>query len=155
MTSEKQTVGILGLGFLGKLLAGIQNWKDGSWGSWHSSPVDLTGLHQFRYNWQDPADWPLIPSGPVVLVLTIPPPRIELERIPGPWPVLGGEKKPGFWWFSSGAWRGRTFRDLKGFLLPHSRVDSPSIAPCLGQISPMGMLALLEHSKSPAIIVNL
>ena len=41
MNEKTELIGILGLGFLGKELAALASWKEGSWGSWHSSPIPL------------------------------------------------------------------------------------------------------------------
>ena len=81
MDHESGLIGILGLGFLGKELAGLTAWKEGSWGSWHSSPVTSCSLDQFHFDWQDSSSWSGIPKLPVVMVLTIPPPALELEVI--------------------------------------------------------------------------
>ena len=39
MNEKTELIGILGLGFLGKELAALTSWEEGSWGSWYSSPV--------------------------------------------------------------------------------------------------------------------
>lgn len=70
------TVGILGLGYLGKRLT-AQSLPTGSWATLHPSrkPPDLPSvgipLHEFR--WEQKETWHALPDLESVLILTIPP----------------------------------------------------------------------------------
>ena len=81
LIDEREEIGIFGLGFLGKELAKLTSWKEGSWGSWHSSPVDSCSLEQFHFDWQDQSSWKGIPKRPVVMILTIPAPTLDLDML--------------------------------------------------------------------------
>ena len=81
LSNEREAIGILGLGFLGKELAKLTSWKEGSWGSWHSSPVDSCSFEQFHFDWQDRSSWKGIPKRQVVMILTIPTPILELNML--------------------------------------------------------------------------
>ncbi|MEE3121925.1 MAG: hypothetical protein VX399_04965 [SAR324 cluster bacterium] len=83
MNLEKPAVGILGMGYFGRVLASMEEWHEDSWGSWHSVPMPASGLRQFRFSWENPDDWKQIPSGEVVLVLAIPPPPLETDSLEG------------------------------------------------------------------------
>lgn len=78
------TVGILGIGYLGKqLLASLQNHK--LWGTYHqTNPLSADGRStEFRsipshctcvkFQWEDPETWHALPAKPASLILTIPP----------------------------------------------------------------------------------
>ena len=52
MNEKTELIGILGLGFLGKALAALTSWEEGSWGSWHSSPIPSCPLEQFHFDWE-------------------------------------------------------------------------------------------------------
>ena len=65
--------GILGMGFLGKVLA--NNFADihKSWGTWHKNPPSESSLKVFPFDWNSKKSWPDLPEFPETLVLTIPP----------------------------------------------------------------------------------
>ncbi len=69
-------VGILGLGFLGQILACEFSAVPESWGTWHLTPPPEPILSNFSFDWAET---------PVTLVLTIPPllnnPDAEAERL--------------------------------------------------------------------------
>ena len=66
-------IGILGLGFLGKILASdFADIKD-SWGTWHKNPPPESALKAFSFDWSSEKSWATIPEFPETLVLTIPP----------------------------------------------------------------------------------
>ena len=79
------SVGILGLGFLGKILTGELNYSTDSWGTWHEIPPSEPVLPVFHFDWADENSWAKLPKTPVTLVLTIPPlqknPEAETERL--------------------------------------------------------------------------
>ena len=81
MNEKTELIGILGLGFLGKALAALRFWEEGSWGSWHSSPISSCPLEQFHFDWEGVSSWSGIPEKSAVMILTIPPPKVELERL--------------------------------------------------------------------------
>ncbi len=81
MNEKTELIGILGLGFLGKALAALRSWEEGSWGSWHSSPIPSCPLEQFHFDWEGVSSWSGIPEKSAVMILTIPPPKVELERL--------------------------------------------------------------------------
>ena len=81
MNEKTELIGILGLGFLGKALAALTSWEEGSWGSWHSSPISSCPLEQFHFDWEGVSSWSEIPEKSAVMILTIPPPKMELERL--------------------------------------------------------------------------
>ncbi len=78
-------VGILGLGFLGKILAAELKSVSESWGTWHETPPPEPLIPVFNFDWADKNFWPAMPEKPATLVLTIPPllknPEAETERL--------------------------------------------------------------------------
>ncbi len=78
-------VGILGLGFLGKILAAELKSVSESWGTWHETPPPEPLIPVFNFDWADDNFWPAMPEKPATLVLTIPPllknPEAETERL--------------------------------------------------------------------------
>ena len=78
-------VGILGLGFLGKILSSKLTSFEESWGTWHKTPPPETTLRLFHFNWADENCWDSLPETSATLVLTIPPllknPQAETERL--------------------------------------------------------------------------
>ncbi|MBC8219755.1 MAG: hypothetical protein H8E67_04235 [Proteobacteria bacterium] len=78
-------VGILGLGFLGKILAAELTAFKESWGTWHEIPPPEPKLQVFHFDWADENSWTNLPETAVTLVLTIPPllknPQAETERL--------------------------------------------------------------------------
>ena len=66
-------IGILGLGFLGKILAADFADIQESWGTWHTNPPPESVLRSFPFNWGSEKSWATIPEFPETLVLTIPP----------------------------------------------------------------------------------
>ena len=86
ITSLNQVpVGILGLGFLGKILSRELASFEKSWGTWHKTPPPETTLRLFHFNWADENCWDSLPETSATLVLTIPPllknPEAETERL--------------------------------------------------------------------------
>ena len=66
-------IGILGLGFLGKILAyDFANIHE-SWGTWHKNPPPESVLRAFHFDWSSEKSWTTMPEFPETLVLTIPP----------------------------------------------------------------------------------
>ena len=78
-------VGILGLGFLGQILAREFSAVPESWGTWHKTKLTETPLPVFLFDWANENNWSTLPEIPVTLVLTIPPllnnPETEAERL--------------------------------------------------------------------------
>ena len=78
-------VGILGLGFLGKILSAELTAAAESWGTWHVIPPPEPVLPVFHFDWADENSWAKLPKTPATLVLTIPPlqknPEAETERL--------------------------------------------------------------------------
>ena len=78
-------VGILGLGFLGKILTAELKSVSESWGTWHETPPSEPLIPVFHFDWADENFWPTMPEKPATLVLTIPPllknPEAETERL--------------------------------------------------------------------------
>ena len=78
-------VGILGLGFLGKILAHEFSAVPESWGTWHKTQLKETPLSVFLFDWANENNWSALPKTPVTLVLTIPPllknSEMEAERL--------------------------------------------------------------------------
>ncbi len=66
-------VGILGLGFLGKILTAELKSVSESWGTWHETPPSEPLIPVFHFDWADENFWPTLPETPATLVLTIPP----------------------------------------------------------------------------------
>ena len=86
ITSLNQVpVGILGLGFLGKILSSELASFEESWGTWHKTPPPETTLRLFHFDWADENCWDSLPETSATLVLTIPPllknPQAETERL--------------------------------------------------------------------------
>ena len=78
-------VGILGLGFLGKILAAeLKDYKE-SWGTWHEVKPPEQLLKVFHFDWADEKRWVTLSEKSATLVLTIPPllknPQAETERL--------------------------------------------------------------------------
>ena len=78
-------IGILGLGFLGKILSSeLANFEE-SWGTWHKTPPPETTLPVFHFDWADENCWDSLPETSATLVLTIPPllknPQGETDRL--------------------------------------------------------------------------
>ena len=78
-------VGILGLGFLGQILAREFSAVPESWGTWHLTPPPEPILLNFSFDWANENNWSALPETPVTLVMTIPPllknPETEAERL--------------------------------------------------------------------------
>ncbi len=78
-------VGILGLGFLGQILAREFSAVPESWGTWHLTPPPEPILSNFSFDWANENNWSALHEIPVTLVLTIPPllnnPEMEAERL--------------------------------------------------------------------------
>ena len=72
-------VGILGLGFLGKILTAELKSVSESWGTWHETPPSEPLIPVFHFDWADENFWPAMPEKPATLVLTIPPLLKNLE----------------------------------------------------------------------------
>ncbi len=79
------SVGILGLGFLGKILTGELNYSTDSWGTWHEIPPPEPLLPVLHFDWADENSWEELPKTAATLVLTIPPlqknPETETDRL--------------------------------------------------------------------------
>ena len=78
-------MGILGLGFLGKILASDFADIHKSWGTWHINPPPELSLKVFPFDWSSETSWTALPEVPETLVLTIPPllsdPEAEKVRL--------------------------------------------------------------------------
>ena len=78
-------VGILGLGFLGQILAREFSAVPESWGTWHLTRPPEPILSNFSFDWANENNWSALPETPVTLVMTIPPllknPDAEAERL--------------------------------------------------------------------------
>jgi len=78
-------IGILGLGFLGKMLASDFADIKESWGTWNKNPPPELALKVFPFDWSSETSWPALPEFPETLVLTIPPmlndPEAEKVRL--------------------------------------------------------------------------
>ena len=78
-------IGILGLGFLGKILASDLADIQESWGTWHKNPPPEAALKVFPFDWSSETSWTALPEFPGTLVLTIPPllndPEAEKVRL--------------------------------------------------------------------------
>ncbi len=78
-------IGILGLGFLGKILASDFAYIQESWGTWHKNPPPESALKVFPFDWSSETSWTALPEFPEPLVLTIPPllndPEAEKARL--------------------------------------------------------------------------
>ena len=86
ITSLNQVpVGILGLGFLGKILSSELTSFEESWGTWHKTPPPEKTFPVFHFDWADENCWDSLPGNSATLVLTIPPllknPEAETERL--------------------------------------------------------------------------
>ena len=78
-------IGILGLGFLGKILASDFADIHKSWGTWNKNPPPEAALKVFPFDWSSETSWSALPEVPETLVLTIPPllndPEAEKVRL--------------------------------------------------------------------------
>ena len=78
-------IGILGLGFLGKILASDFADIHKSWGTWNKNPPPEAALKVFHFDWSRETSWTALPEVPETLVLTIPPmlndPEAEKVRL--------------------------------------------------------------------------
>ena len=78
-------VGILGLGFLGQILAHEFSTVPESWGTWHKTQLTETPLPVFLFDWGNENSRSVLPETAATLVLTIPPllknPETEAERL--------------------------------------------------------------------------
>ena len=72
-------IGILGLGFLGKILASDFADIQESWGTWHKNPPPESALKVFPFDWSSEKSWTALPEVPETLVLTIPPMLSDFE----------------------------------------------------------------------------
>jgi len=72
-------VGILGLGFLGQILAREFSAVPESWGTWHDTPPPEPILSNFSFDWANGNNWSALPQTAATLVLTIPPLLKNLE----------------------------------------------------------------------------
>ena len=66
-------IGILGLGFLGKILASDFADIHKSWGTWHINPPPELSIKVFPFDWSSETSWTALPEFPETIVLTIPP----------------------------------------------------------------------------------
>jgi len=66
-------IGILGLGFLGKILASDFANIQASWGTWNKNPPPESALKAFPFDWNSEKSWTALPEIPETIVLTIPP----------------------------------------------------------------------------------
>ena len=66
-------IGILGLGFLGKILASDFADIHKSWGTWNKNPPPESALKVFHFDWSRETSWTALPEVPETLVLTIHP----------------------------------------------------------------------------------
>ncbi len=66
-------IGILGLGFLGKIIASDFAHIQESWGTWHKNPPPKLALDVFPFDWGNEKSWKGLPEYPETIVLTIPP----------------------------------------------------------------------------------
>ena len=64
-------IGILGLGFLGKILASDFADIHKSWGTWNKNPPPESGLKVFPFDWISETSWSALPEVPGTLVLTL------------------------------------------------------------------------------------
>ena len=78
-------IGILGLGFLGKILASDFADIHKSWGTWNKNPPPESALKVLQFDWSSETSWTALPKVPETLVLTIPPllndPEAEKVRL--------------------------------------------------------------------------
>tara|TARA_B100001123_G_scaffold427824_1_gene543887 strand:- start:147 stop:1004 length:858 start_codon:yes stop_codon:yes gene_type:complete len=78
-------IGILGLGFLGKILASDFADIKQSWGTWNNNPPPESELKVFPFDWSRETAWTSLPEFPENLILTIPPilndPEAEKVRL--------------------------------------------------------------------------
>ena len=72
-------VGILGLGFLGQILAREFSAIPESWGTWHKTQLKETPIPVFLFDWGNKNSWSVLPETAATLVLTIPPLLKNLE----------------------------------------------------------------------------
>jgi len=72
-------VGILGLGFLGQILAREFSAVPESWGTWHKTQLTETPIPVFLFDWANENSWSVLPETAATLVLTIPPLLKNLE----------------------------------------------------------------------------
>ena len=72
-------VGILGLGFLGQILAREFSAIPESWGTWHKTQLTETPIPVFLFDWANENSWSVLPETAATLVLTIPPLLKNLE----------------------------------------------------------------------------
>ena len=72
-------IGILGLGFLGKILASDFADIHKSWGTWNKNPPPESALKAFPFDWNSEKSWTALPEIPETIVLTIPPVLNESE----------------------------------------------------------------------------
>jgi len=77
--------GILGMGFLGKIIASDFTDTQKSWGTWNKKPPPESALKVFPFDWSSETSWTALPEFPENLVLTIPPmlnnPEAEKVRL--------------------------------------------------------------------------
>jgi len=66
-------IGILGLGYLGSLLARDYAFEVSSWGTWHKNPPQDINIPVFPFDWGKKKSWPTLPKTEVILLITIPP----------------------------------------------------------------------------------
>jgi nucleoside-diphosphate-sugar epimerase len=78
------SIGILGLGFLGKEIVRQATWPATSWGTNLGTPTDIPTndhpLRLIRFDWQVSGQWEKIPSDAASLILTIPPLDDNVEK---------------------------------------------------------------------------
>jgi len=72
-------IGILGLGFLGKILASDFADIHKSWGTWNKNSPPESALKAFPFDWNSENSWTALPKIPETIVLTIPPVLNESE----------------------------------------------------------------------------
>ena len=65
--------GILGLGFLGKILASDFADIQQSWATWNKNPPLESELKVLQFDWSSETSWNALPEFPETIVLTIPP----------------------------------------------------------------------------------
>jgi len=90
-------IGILGMGFLGKILASDFADIQESWGTWHKNTPPESALKVYPFDWNSEKSWSDLPEFPETLVLTIPPllndPETERARL-YQWGVWMSKNRP-------------------------------------------------------------
>ena len=77
---KESSLGIIGLGFLGKILSSQLNTEKAIWGTWYKNQPFEKIIPNFYFDWSSESSWDSIPSNTSLLIITVPPLYKNLQK---------------------------------------------------------------------------